>query len=73
MLEPLGTISYMDAFRRSSKITRKLNLQSLLNTEFFFIHTESKLGVFGVAKKLVKDVVYSWKWSFENNNNFLFL
>jgi hypothetical protein len=44
-----------------------------LNIELFQIHTELELGMLGVAKKLVKDVVYSWKWSFENNNNFLFL
>jgi hypothetical protein len=42
--------------RSSSKITRKLNLQPLLNIELFPTHMESELGVLGVAKKLMKGV-----------------
>jgi hypothetical protein len=50
------------ASRSYSKKTRKLNLQSVLNIELFWTHTKTKLGVLGVARKLVKDDVQLWWW-----------
>jgi hypothetical protein len=57
-------------FRSSSKNARKLNSQPILNIELFPIHMESKLGMLGVAEKLVKDVVPLWRWKSENNKIF---
>jgi hypothetical protein len=54
----------------SSKNTRKLSLHSILNIELFPTHTESKLGVLGVAGKLVKDIVQLWWRNFEKKSNF---
>jgi hypothetical protein len=34
---------------------------------------ESQLGVLGIARKLVKDVVQLWRWNFEINKIFSFL
>jgi hypothetical protein len=54
----------------SSKNTRKLSLHSILNIELFPTHTESKLGVLGVAGKLVKDIVQLWWRNFEKKLKF---
>jgi hypothetical protein len=48
----------MAAFRTSSKYTRKLNLRPISNIESFPTHMELELGVLGVARKIVRDVVY---------------
>jgi hypothetical protein len=55
----------MNAFRSSSIITTKLNLQPILNIELFPIHIESKLDMLGFAGKLVKDVVHLWRKNVE--------
>jgi hypothetical protein len=54
----LGNASHVPTSRRSSKNTRKLNSQSVLNIELFQNFTKMKLVVLGVAKKLVRDVVH---------------
>jgi hypothetical protein len=55
------------AFRGSSKNTRKLNLQSVLDIELFLTHTKSKFDVLGIVRKLVKDVVHPWWQNLEKN------
>jgi hypothetical protein len=42
-----------------------LNLQPISNIELFPTHTESELGVLGIAEKLAKDVVHLWRRNFE--------
>ena len=54
----------MAAFRSSLKIIEKLNLQPVSNIELFPIHAELELGVLGIARKLVKDVIYLWWYNF---------
>jgi hypothetical protein len=44
--------------RSSSKNTRKSNVQPIWNIELFRTHIGLELGMVGVAKKLVKDVVH---------------
>jgi hypothetical protein len=63
----------MAASKSSSKITKKLNLQPVSNIELFPTHTESKLGVLGIAEKLAKDVVHLLRRNFEKNNYLFFL
>jgi hypothetical protein len=53
----------MAACRSSSKNTRKMNLQSILNENSPWAHTELELDVLGVAGKLIKYVVHSSKRS----------
>jgi hypothetical protein len=47
----------MDACRSSLENTRKMNLQSILNKNSLWIHTELVFDMLGVAGKLVKYVV----------------
>jgi hypothetical protein len=47
-----------------------LNLQYVSNIKLFPSHTKLALGVLGVARKLVKDVVHLWRWDFEKNIKF---
>jgi hypothetical protein len=61
----MGNVSHMAACKSSSKITEKLNLQPVSNIELFLTHTESELGVLGIAGKLAKDVVHLWRQNFE--------
>jgi hypothetical protein len=68
-LHSLGNVSQVVASRSSSKITRKLNLQFLLNIELFPAHME--LGKLGVFRKLVKDVVHQWRRTFEKLKSLL--
>jgi hypothetical protein len=63
----------MVASKSSSKITKRLNLQPLLNIELFPTHKESELGVLGVARKIMKHVVHLWRRNFEKKYNFFFL
>jgi hypothetical protein len=51
----------MAASRSSSKITRKLNLQLISNNPLPQMHTKSELGMLGVARKLVKDIIHLWR------------
>ena len=44
---------------------KNLNFQPILNIELFLTHTKPELGVLGIAKKLVKDVVHLWRQNFE--------
>jgi hypothetical protein len=46
---------------------RKSNLQPVLNTEYFQIHTKSELGVLNVAVKLVINAIDLLRWNFEKN------
>jgi hypothetical protein len=59
----LSSFSHMAACRSSSKNTRKMNLQSILNENSPWAHTELELDVLGVAGKLIKYVVHSSKRS----------
>jgi hypothetical protein len=54
----LGGFSHVITYRGSSKNTRKMNLQPILNKNSPWAHMKSKLDVFGVVGKLVKYVVY---------------
>jgi hypothetical protein len=55
----------MAVSRSSSKITRKLNLQLVLNIKLFMTPTESESDMLGIVGKLVKDVVHLWRRNFE--------
>jgi hypothetical protein len=44
----------MAAYRSSSKNTQILNLESILNKNSLWAHTESELDMLGIAGKLVK-------------------
>jgi hypothetical protein len=50
----LGNVSYIVAFRGSSKNTRKLHLHPILNIELFPTHIKLELDVLGVVRKIVK-------------------
>jgi hypothetical protein len=50
----------MGAYRSSLINIGKMNLQSILNKNSPWIHTESKFDVLGVAGKLVKYEVHSF-------------
>jgi hypothetical protein len=50
----MGDVSYMAISKSSSKITKKLNFQPILNIKLFPTHIESELGMLGIAKKLRK-------------------
>jgi hypothetical protein len=63
----MDNVSHMAASKSASKITEKLNLQPVLNIELFLTHTESKLGVLGIAGKLAKNIVHMWRRNFEKN------
>jgi hypothetical protein len=52
-LQPLGNFSHMDAYRISSKNTRKMDLQPILNKTSPWAHMELEFDVLGVAEKLV--------------------
>jgi hypothetical protein len=58
----LTTWLYLGAPKKN---TYKLNFQPVSNIELFPIQTELELGVLGIAKKLVKDVVHPWRRDFE--------
>jgi hypothetical protein len=49
-LQPLGNICQMATMRSSSKNTRKLTLQSILNNNLPHAHMESEFDVLGVAR-----------------------
>jgi hypothetical protein len=66
----MGNVGHMVASRSSSKITKKLNLQPILNIELFSTLIESELGVLGIVKKLAKDVVHLWWRKFGKINFF---
>jgi hypothetical protein len=55
------------------KMQKNLNFQPILNIELFLTHTKSELGVLGIAKKLVKNVVHLWRQNFEKIIFFIFL
>jgi hypothetical protein len=57
-LEPLGNFSHMATHRGSSKNTRKLKLQSILNKNSPRAHMETEFDIFGVSRKLVKFLVH---------------
>jgi hypothetical protein len=57
----LGSFSHMAACRSSSENTRKMTLLPVFNRPSPRAHTESKLDVLGVHRKLVKYVVHSSK------------
>jgi hypothetical protein len=62
----------MATCRSSSKNTRKkMNLRPILDKNSPWAHTESKLDVLGVAKKLVKYVVHLSKRIFLRKNHLL--
>jgi hypothetical protein len=61
----MGNVSHMATSRSSSKITKKLNLQPISNTELFPTHKKLELDVLGFAKKLVKDVIHLRRLNFE--------
>jgi hypothetical protein len=50
--------SHVVAYKSSSKNTRKMNMQPVLNKNIPWIHVQSKFDVLGVAKELVKYVVH---------------
>jgi hypothetical protein len=52
----------MVAFTSFPKITKNLDLQTVLNIELFPTHMKSKLVVLGVAGKLIEDVVHWGGW-----------
>jgi hypothetical protein len=61
-----GTLSFkplqkfiMVAYRRSSKNIRKMKSQPILNKNSPWCHTKLKLGMLGIAKKLMKDGIHS--------------
>jgi hypothetical protein len=54
----MGNASHMAPSTSSSKNIEKLNLQPISNIELFLTHIELELGIFGIARKLVKDVVH---------------
>jgi hypothetical protein len=55
---PWGSFSHMVACRSSSKNIGKISLIPIFNKNLSQAHTESKLDVFGVYRKLVKYVVH---------------
>jgi hypothetical protein len=61
----MDDVSQMDAFRRSSKDKGNLNLHLVSNVKLFPTHMDLEFGIRGIAKKLVKDVVYLWRRNFE--------
>jgi hypothetical protein len=64
-LQSKGNVGHMATFGSSSENKEKSNLQPVSNIELFRTHKESELGVLGVAKKLVKDVLHLCSWNFE--------
>jgi hypothetical protein len=60
-LQPLGSFSHMAACRSSLENTRKMSLIPVFNKNLPRAHTESKLDVLGVHRKLVKYVIHSSK------------
>jgi hypothetical protein len=61
----------MAAYKSFSQNTRKMSLQPLLNKNSQ-AHTESKIDVLGVARKLVKYVVHFKKRRKKKTNLFFF-
>jgi hypothetical protein len=57
-MKPIGNVNHVATSRSSSKNTRKSNVQPIWNIELFRTHIGLELGMVGVAKKLVKDVVH---------------
>jgi hypothetical protein len=57
-LQPLTSFSHMAAYRSSLENTGKMNLIPIFNKNSPRAHTESKLDVLGVHRKLVKYVVH---------------
>jgi hypothetical protein len=55
----------MAASMSFSNITKKWNFQPILDIELFLIHLELELDMLGIARKLVKNVVYLWRQTFE--------
>jgi hypothetical protein len=55
---PLGSFIHMVACRSSSKNTRKMNLQPILNRNPPWAHIELEFNALGIAKKLEKHVVH---------------
>jgi hypothetical protein len=60
-LQPLGSFSHMAACRSSLENTGKMSLILVFNKNSPRAHTESKLDVLGVHRKLVKYAVHSSK------------
>jgi hypothetical protein len=42
----------------------KESINSILNIELFLNHTELELGVLGIVRKLVKNVIQLWWWNY---------
>jgi hypothetical protein len=55
----LDSFSNVGAHKSSSKNTRKMDLQSILNKNSPWAHIELEFDVVGVARKLPKCVVHS--------------
>jgi hypothetical protein len=60
-IQPLGNFGHMATCRSSSRNTRKMNLQSILNKKSRWDHMELGFDVLAIAKKLVKNEIYLFK------------
>jgi hypothetical protein len=57
----MGNVGHMAASRNSTKNTKNLNFQPVSYIGLFFTHIELELGMLGIAKKLLKDVIHLWR------------